>query len=317
MTRRLRTWCAAHLRLLRIVVGVVLGCLILAALLRIRAEAHRTSGVVSMLRSSDRDELAAAAGLEVGSYLLPGVALGRICWELTYSTATRIAVAALGLGPLLPASPLTGSGIGYAELRRARIPSGRAATASTAVVIALPAVSMLVLAGPALIASGVRVPLPPGWRGAVLAAGALAVLLTGVLLALAAGASARVARLVRYLGGGRNTAVLIALGAGAWLCDAACLWLVGVALGISLPLACLPIAYIAGVTIMTLPVLPSGLGAVEATLPAIFAAGGASYDDALIAVLVWRVLSFWLPTVAGAVALGSLHRQPLPAAAEG
>jgi uncharacterized protein (TIRG00374 family) len=73
-------------------------------------------------------------------------------------------------------------------------------------------------------------------------------------------------------------------------------------------------AYIAGVAIMSLPVLPGGIGAVEVTLPAVFAAGGASYAAAVLVVVTWRLLSFWLPTAAGIAALTSLHRpRALPA----
>ena len=52
-----------------------------------------------------------------------------------------------------------------------------------------------------------------------------------------------------------------------------------------------------------------GVGLVEAAVPFILAAGvSTSYADAALAVLVWRVLSFWIPTLAGAGALASLHR---------
>jgi uncharacterized membrane protein YbhN (UPF0104 family) len=310
-----RRWWASHGVAVRVIVGAVGGCLIVVAAVKLRAEAHTTAGVLTTLRSADRPRLLLAAALEVGVYLLPGIALARICGELRFPTAARIAVAALGLGSLLPASPLTGSGIGYAELRRAGVPAVRAATASTAIVIGLPALSMLALAGPALIASGLAAPLPPGWRGVVLFAGCLAVVLTIALIALLAGAwpRSRAAVLLGSLGGPLRTVVLLGLGAGAWLCDVGCLWLVGKALGIDLPLSCLPMAYIAGAAIMALPVLPSGLGAVEVTVPAVFAVGGVSYNSALLAVLAWRVLSFWLPTAAAAAALASLHRQrPLP-----
>ena len=102
--------------------------------------------------------------------------------------------------------------------------------------------------------------------------------------------------------------MVLLLGCAAALCDAASLWMTGIALHIHLPLASLPMAYIAGVAIQSLPVLPGGLGAVEVTLPAVFAAGGASYAAALLVVVTWRLLSFWLPTAAGLVALTSLHR---------
>jgi putative heme transporter len=303
-------WWREHRDMLRIALGVAAGLAILAAALRLRGEAHTTSGVLTTLRGADRGLIALAAALELAAYVLPGVALRLLVPGLGVGTAVRIAVASLGVGPLLPGNPLTGSGIAYGELRRAQVPSRRAAVASTVLVIALPAASMAVLAGPALVASGLYAPLPQGWRDVVLAAGAGAVALTAAMAVLLLRPHALPAadRLLVALGGPRAVLLLCALGVGAWTADAACLVTVGAALGVNLPLSALPIAYVTGVTVMSLPVLPSGLGAVEATMPLVFAAGGATYADALIAVLAWRVLSFWLPTVAGLGALAALHR---------
>ena len=100
--------------------------------------------------------------------LVPGIGFGQ---------ALRIALASLGVGPLLPGNPVSGSGIAYAELRRSRVSSHRAAAAAFALVIGIPAASMALLAGPTLIGSGLAAPLPAGWQGVVLFAGSLAILL--------------------------------------------------------------------------------------------------------------------------------------------
>jgi uncharacterized membrane protein YbhN (UPF0104 family) len=307
-----------HRDAVRIALGVVAGIAILAALLRLRGEARSTSGVLATLRSADRDLLAAAPACELSAYLLPAVSLRLLVPGLRFAPAVRIALASLGVGPLLPANPLTGSGIAYAELRRIGVPTARAAAAGTTLVIALPAASMAVIAGPALVASGLAAPLPQGWRDVVLAAGAGALALTAATGALVARPSMLPAadRALEAIGGRETALLLAALGIGAWAADASCLWICGLALHVHLPLSVLPIAYIAGVTVMSLPVLPSGLGAVEATLPLVFAAGGAAYADALVVVLVWRVLSFWLPTLAGLAALASLHRPRAVAVAD-
>jgi putative heme transporter len=315
--RAARVWWGRHRDAIRIVIGVVAGLAIVAALLRVRSEAHRTSGVLETLRAADRDLLAAAAGIELTSYLIPGVALAVLVPGLRLGSAARIAIAALGVGPLLPGSPLTGSGIAYAELRRVGTPAGRAAAASTTLVIGLPAAAMALLAGPTLVASGLYAPLPQGWRDVVLAAGAAALVLGASIVILVARPRTlpAAARTVDAAGGRRAAAVLLGLGLAAWLTDAGSLYVTGLALHVHLPLATLPIAYIAGITVMSLPVLPSGLGAVEVTMPLVFAAGGAGYAESVLVVLVWRVLSFWLPTVAGAAALAALHR-PSPVTAE-
>jgi putative heme transporter len=299
-----------HRDVLRVAAGVVAGIAILAALVRLRSEAHTASGILPTLRAGERDLVALAATCELAAYVLPAVALRLLVPGLRFGPAARIALASLGVGPLLPANPLTGSGIAYAELRRCGVAQGRAAVAGTTLVIGLPAASMAALAGPALVASGLYAPLPAGWRDVVLAAGAGALALTAAMAVVLARPAAigAAGRAVAAVGGRRTALRLGVLGAGAWIADASALVVCGLALHVHLPLSVLPIAYIAGVTVMSLPVLPSGLGAVEATLPLVFAAGGATYADALLVVLVWRVLSFWLPTLAGIAALAALHR---------
>lgn len=303
-------WWRTHREAVRIGFGVVAGLAILAAVVRLRAEAHTTSGVLPTLRAADRRLIVLAAAFELVSYLLPGLALRLLVPGLGPWDALRVAVASLGVGPLLPGNPLTGSGIAYAELRRLNVPSGRAAAASMTLVIALPAAAMAILAGPTLIASGLYAPLPAGWRDVVLAAGAAALALaTGMAVLLVRPALLPAAAGALDALGGRGEALrLCALGIGAWVADAACLITIAAALHVDLPLSALPIAYVTAVTVMSLPVLPSGLGAVEVSMPLVFAAGGATYADAVLAVLAWRVLSFWLPTVAGLGSLAALHR---------
>jgi uncharacterized protein (TIRG00374 family) len=66
---------------------------------------------------------------------------------------------------------------------------------------------------------------------------------------------------------------------------------------------------VTGALIIALPVLPGGLGGVEATLPLVFAGGGVAFAEAALVVLAWRVLSFWVPAVAGIAALATLERR--------
>ncbi len=242
--------------------------------------------------------------------MLPGLVLRRLVPVLGLSAALRIALASLGVGPLVPGNPVSGSGIAFAELRRQHVPSKRAAPVSVALVIGIPAAAMAVLAAPTLIASGIAAPLPAGWRGVVLIAGAIALALAAaIVLVVARGPrDDRAGRAVAVLGSRRDAAIVLLLDGGSFLADAGCLWVTGRALHVGLPVASLPVAYVAGVAIMALPILPGGLGAVEVSLPAVFAAGGAAYAPVVIVVLAWRVLSFWLPTAAGLGALASLHR---------
>jgi uncharacterized protein (TIRG00374 family) len=54
--------------------------------------------------------------------------------------------------------------------------------------------------------------------------------------------------------------------------------------------------------------LPGGLGGVEGGMIGAFAAFGVNLDLAVLAVLSYRAISFWLPTVPGAVAYFQLRR---------
>ena len=54
--------------------------------------------------------------------------------------------------------------------------------------------------------------------------------------------------------------------------------------------------------------LPGGLGGVEGGMIGAFAAFGVDFDLAVLAVLSYRAISFWLPTLPGAVAYFQLRR---------
>ena len=54
--------------------------------------------------------------------------------------------------------------------------------------------------------------------------------------------------------------------------------------------------------------LPGGLGGVEGGMIGAFAAFGVDFNLAVLAVLSYRAISFWLPTVPGAVAYFQLRR---------
>jgi uncharacterized protein (TIRG00374 family) len=90
---------------------------------------------------------------------------------------------------------------------------------------------------------------------------------------------------------------------GAWLADAACLGLSLKAAGVQLDLDVVLLAYVAGILVSGVPLLPGGFGAVEAAIPAILHGFGAPLDLALAGTLVYRGISALLPAVAGALLL--------------
>lgn len=79
-----------------------------------------------------------------------------------------------------------------------------------------------------------------------------------------------------------------------WCLDCACLALAFLAVGAPLPLRGLLLAYGAGQLASTLPVTPGGLGVVEGSLAIALVAFGEGRNVTVAAVLLYRIISFWL-----------------------
>jgi uncharacterized protein (TIRG00374 family) len=73
------------------------------------------------------------------------------------------------------------------------------------------------------------------------------------------------------------------------------------------PVAVIVVAYYVGMLANTLP-LPGGVGGVEGGMIGAFVAFGVDFGYATVAVLAYRALAFWLPTIPGAVAYLQLRR---------
>ena len=103
----------------------------------------------------------------------------------------------------------------------------------------------------------------------------------------------------------RNPGVLGAL--GWWGFDIAVLWASFHAFGDAPAIAVIVMAYFLGQVGNTLPV-PGGIGGVDGALIGSFVAFGTDTGLAIVAVLVYRGFSFWMPTIPGAVAYLQLRR---------
>src|SRR5581483_6629005 len=130
--------------------------------------------------------------------------------------------------------------------------------------------------------------------------------------------AARLATLAETLGSGVRTAIRVIgerslglLGAvGYWGFDIAVLGVSFRAFGTVVPVAVLIMGYFLGTLGSLLP-LPGGIGGVEGGMIGAFAAFGVPAGRAVIAVLAYRAISFWLPTlpgIAGYVTLRSTVR---------
>ena len=98
------------------------------------------------------------------------------------------------------------------------------------------------------------------------------------------------------------------LGALAWWgFDISVLWAMFHAFGASPPFTVIWMAYFVGMLGNLLP-LPGGLGGVEGGMIGAFAAFNVDFNLSVLAVLSYRGISFWLPTLPGAVAYFQLRR---------
>jgi uncharacterized membrane protein YbhN (UPF0104 family) len=99
------------------------------------------------------------------------------------------------------------------------------------------------------------------------------------------------------------------LGAIAWWgFDISVLWAMFHAFGSAPPFTVIWMAYFVGMLGNLLP-LPGGLGGVEGAMIGAFAAFGVDFNLAVLAVISYRAIAFWLPTLPGAIAYFQLRRK--------
>ena len=96
-----------------------------------------------------------------------------------------------------------------------------------------------------------------------------------------------------------------------WGFDIGALWASFQAFGHAPPAAVLVMGYYVGTLANTLP-LPGGIGGVEGGMIGSFLAFGVNGSLAVLAVLAYRTISYWLPTVPGVIAYVRLRRQISP-----
>jgi uncharacterized protein (TIRG00374 family) len=120
--------------------------------------------------------------------------------------------------------------------------------------------------------------------------------------------AARLATVPDTLGAGVRTAIdvvrerpLAPVGAAMyWAFDIATLWMCFRAFGQTVPVAEVIMGYFIGTLGSLLP-LPGGLGGVEGGMIGAFVAFGVPAGRAVVGVLAYRAISFWLPTIPGII----------------
>ena len=249
------------------------------------------------------------------------------CQSMPWRTSWEIGLSELGAGSIVPASGAGGLALGAWILREGGMPPQQIASRSVAFFIIKSSVNFVAVAVlGTLLALGVLGPELSPWLTAVPAAGALLVI-AAVLVVPRLGMGGpvpadatrtrRAMREVRKaLVGGTREAVrlvrsrnlLVIVGTvGYWAWDNAVLWATFHAFGYSPPITIILMGYLIGQLGGLLP-LPGGLGGIDGGLIGTLIVYGAPAAATAAAVLTYRVILFWLPLLAGAVAFISLRR---------
>jgi hypothetical protein len=98
-----------------------------------------------------------------------------------------------------------------------------------------------------------------------------------------------------------------------WILDAACLWVFLWSFGTKISPIDLLVAYGLANVLAAIPVTPAGLGVVEGVLIPTLVGFGVPHSQAILAVLAYRLVNFWIPIPIGGAAYASLQfrRRPL------
>jgi uncharacterized membrane protein YbhN (UPF0104 family) len=271
-------------------------------------------------------------GLEVASFaslwLLLRIALPGSRWrdiaasQLAGNAATRIIPGGAASGGVVQARMLIRSGQPPGAVGTAL---GAAGLLSTAVLLALPVLTIpAVIIGPPLsqrLQLGLVVSLV---LAVVMVAVGLALLRWDRLVGAVARAIGRVAHGVRRrldpavvagaLVAERNQiaaafqgrwAKALAGAAGNRVLDYSALVAALVAVGAEARPSLVLVAYVGALALGMIPITPGGLGFVEAGLTTLLVLAGVDADQAVVGTLLYRLVSFWLPIPAGALAWGA------------
>ena len=128
----------------------------------------------------------------------------------------------------------------------------------------------------------------------------------------AAQTTTRLASLARTALTGRDFAVSSGFASGNLIFDLLSFDLVFLALRYQPGFGPLAVAYAAANIASAIPLTPGGLGVIEVTLVAVAVGFGAPRATAVLAVLGYRIVEFWLPLIPGAIAYIRLRLRPGP-----
>ena len=260
-----------------------------------------------------------ALALSATTYIGATISLsGFVAGRLSFFRTLLVQVAGSFITLVTPAA-VGGAALNIRYLQRRKVPAAvAAASVGVAQVVAFVLHIVLIVIFATIAGTSAQEHIqPPRWAWFVLAG---LVVLALAVLALPAGRRVLRARVSPTLGQvlprlldvaqqprklalGIGGALLLSL--SYILCLAACV----AAFGRSVPIASIAVVYLTGSAIGSILPTPGGLGGVEAALTAGLTAAGLPGAVAVSAVLLFRLLTFWLPVPFGWAALSYLERE--------
>ncbi len=302
-----------------LIIAAVIEFALLPQIAGARNAFHQLSGIspfwISVAAAAQILSLLAYARLSQIALDAPGVGFGQLL---------RVDLATLAVSHVVPAGSAVGIGLGYRLLTRSGVPSERAVTGKALQTVGSAIVLNIMLGGAlvaALITHGNN-PLyaPIAVVGLVLivvaAVGAIVITRSESRLARLTGRLfsrlpktdsesgrrliASLATTIRRLVGDRRFLVrIVGWAALNWIFEALALWSCVRAFGHTLGPVGLLVAYGLANVAAAIPITPGGLGIVEGILVPTLVAFETTKAVALLGVIAFRLLSFWLPIPIG------------------
>ena len=317
-------------RLGRLVRWALLAAVLVVAGFFLAPKARDAVRALPALRGVNALWLAAALAAEIGSLL----AFSLVTWVLIargsrppFGRVVRIDLVTIALSHAVPAGSAAGTALGY-ELLDAEgigaVPAGFVKVSQSL----LSGVMLQVLLGLALTMKIVIYGPSPASIG-LAAGGSVLVFLvlgfgwllgrrTGVVRRLAVGVLGWVRRLPRagivavvnelgeqtraLLAAPRRLLVVCLWSMANWVFDLLSLWATLRAFGTPTNPVLLTLAFCVAQVAAALPISPAGLGVVESSLVALLTSFGTPAAVAVLGVLGWRLVNYWLPLPVGAAA---------------
>lgn len=276
------------------------------------------SGVIDEISGAHWGWVGVAAVFSALTYLGAGLGMvGAVPMRLSITSMTAAQVASSFSNRVTPAK-VGGMATNVRFLQKQDIPLTVAISAVGLNTVAgtIVHISMMLLFG--VIASrSVDVPLPDARTTAIVVVALI--LLSGLILLLPVGRRLTTRYLVPAIRAGassiaaiaRTPSKLVALFGGSTIITAsytAAMLASLAAFDADPPLASAIVVYLAGAAVASVAPTPGGLGATEAALVAGYTAIGVEAAPALAAVLLFRLVTFWLPILPGWLALVRLQR---------